>query len=287
MLLGATSCSHSPTRVNSRLTELAEVADKSNDMKLESMRIKQARDYIERSFEDLKQLQTKNWTEDRITFDSLRRINFYLKDTRINILLERLYWKLRETGFATEQDAQDLYDYYLVNRQSDEAAAFYKKLPDFLTEKYRPILKISGPTQQTTGPSLLHLKSLKTADLKPFPISSFSGVVIIASPNCQYSLNALGDLQKAQKKQNHLLKSTVVVTPQQDIDYGYVLKWNQSHPNLQFKMAYHESDFAEYDFDSVPKFYFLKNGTVVHSFDGWSQEEKSLEKFKEGLTKIL
>lgn len=286
VLLCTANCSHSSVLINSRLNEIADVADKSNDSTLGSMRIEQAREYIDKSFNQLHHLETKNWTEDRIYFDSLKRINFYLKDPRLNIILERLYWKLWETGFAKEEDAKDLYGYFLVHRQFEEAMALYKKLPSFLTESYMPILKIGGPGQQIPGPSLLHLGDLNKAELKPFPASTFTGVIILASPNCQYSLNALNDLQKNQNKELRSLKNTVVITPQQNIDYREMKKWNKAHPTLQFKMVYRESDFALFEFNSVPKFYFLKNGNVVFSFEGWSQTDKGLEKFKEGLSII-
>ncbi len=200
LVIYTANCSHSPDLVNSRLIEIADVADKTNDLSLGSLRIKQAQDYVNNSFDQLNQIKTKKWMQDRIYFDSLRRINFYLNDPRLNVILEKFYWKLQEKGFAKEEDAKDLYDYFLVNRQTDEAMAFYKKLPDFLTENYNPILKISKPQQQITGPSLLHLNGKNTAEQKPFPASTFTGVVIVASPNCSFSKNALSDLYKNQKK---------------------------------------------------------------------------------------
>jgi hypothetical protein len=264
-------CSHRPASNNINLQEIANVADKINEDAMSlPLRVQRAKTYIDQNFDRLSKQETDDWMENRIHFDSLKRINFYLHEDRLNLVLEKLYWKLRLTGFAKEQDAKDLYESFLVHRQLDEAVAFFKKLPDFLTNEYIPVTKIGRRPADMTGPLLL--------------LSSYTGVVIIGSPSCQFTRVALVDLLKTQKAK--FFKNAVVVVPQELVEFEVLKKWNTAHPSLPYKVAYRQQEFKPLEFGTLPTFYFLKNGSVAYTFEGWSLKDNSLAKIEEGLSKI-
>ncbi len=241
--------------------------------------------FLDQNEMEIQSLVPRNWGDARVAMDSLRRIFFYTNDSRISSKMEDLYWFLDIDKFIRDEDHKLVYEAYLITRQFDKAKKFRGRLHK-MRAKDLSVVQINDANLNLKKPNLMNILSETQLMIQQFPINEFSGILIIASLNCYWSISALEELSSKKGQLDLKSNEIIVLAPQRDKDLVSMNKWNKKHPSLPLHLVYDEALYADLDFNNVPKFYFYKSGTIVDSISGWNPDENPMNSFLKSLRKI-
>jgi len=232
-------------------------------------RFRRAQNFLDENYDRFSTLQGATWAENRVYFDALSKILFYVKDDRWTAVLEKIYWPLRQANFAKGADRETLMDLYMANRQYNQAADFRAKLPEWQSKDLPKPPKLVTKKIEAGEAVVLDIKDKSTLEATSFSLATYTGLVMVGSPNCHFTNNAAHDMLKAKKSLPSLAQYTVLLAPQESIDFNQVSQWNRSHSELPYRLVYREKMYKDLSFDSFPAFYFMKDGKIVEKQDGW------------------
>jgi len=262
------------------LIENAEIID--NEDLGRNQRNKQVQGFLETNFSEIKNYKPKTWGEARTLFDGLTRILFYIKDERFTSVLEELYFDLERKRFATNKDIKTVREYYIRSRQFEESKKYLQRFPAVKLKGISMPPTLSMESFKKGDQHIINVGGAESLTLEKFALKKYTGLLMVGSPTCEYTKQALGDLNKKYPKN---LKKFTLLVPQEDVDLNEIVSWNSANPKLAYKLVYKEQEFSKLSFHRVPYFYFLKNGEVIRKFSGWSGPG-AMTRLENNLTKL-
>jgi hypothetical protein len=133
----------------------------------------------------------------------------------------------------------------------------------------------------------------KSFNLEPVDIKSRSVMVAVMSTECQFSRRVLKIVLADPELKRDFEEYAVIVLPiNASLSFiPDIARWNNENPKLPFRVFSSREDlrngWEQFDFTSVPQFYFLKNGEVVDYIGGWDPNVGEFStKLRKGLDKI-
>lgn len=191
-------------------------------------------------------------------------------------------YELERRGSLSSNDEAVVLSEIVAARLFEEAIDYKSNHPEILQEI--PVLIDVGNFKAPTimeltldGKNLIRKKFI-------FPAGGF--VVIVGSPFCHFSMNAMkavmGDGGIAEKISGKIRW----IGPQDRVNNISALRnWNKLYPETPLSIVYRADDWPQLPSWETPNFYFFNNGVLVDSFAGWPREGR-IDRFFQGLRSV-
>jgi len=220
------------------------------------------------------QRDVKGLTDSDLTllFDASSRSEFYTAKPSYarNMLL--LFGEMEARGIATRESFIDMQSALVESRMLAEARQFSKSHPSaglVLLPEFR-----DGDNFLDRGPT-----EWKVSQESPLltreniVMSSPAQVIVIGSPLCHFSQNAIHDLSHDAELMSALTDHVQwLAPPDGSINFDVFQNWNREHPEAPMDIAYRREEWPMIDSWNTPTFYFFKRGKLVAEVAGWPKE---------------
>ena len=196
---------------------------------------------------------------------------FYRPESKDMVLLEEraLEEKLRR-GDRAPRDLKRMFFAFMGARMFDQAAALRKRFPDIpfpsMPEKFLTAAS-PGPGRPVYSVG----EDWKSVELTALALDHGTRVAMLLFPGCPSAESATRDLLADPVTARVLREHGVLLTERFDAEG--VAAWKRRFGLESFVIARRASDFPEFNFDSSPRFYFLKDGIVKSEMTGWGGSE--------------
>ncbi len=201
-------------------------------------------------------------------YDLTSYFNCYTPDKESLAAQEGLLAELGKRGLANENKVQDLHQRLLDFKLFAKASALKERYPAYELQTVPPITGSLGtkPGEAAVyytkdGKTALEIKKVKKGGRR---------ILVAARPGCHFAADALGSIEKDAELGPLFRKYALPLTS--DIDFASLGSWNTAH-KLQYRVTASGKDWPGVDFSFSPTFYFIKDGKIVHTVKGWSDEE--------------
>jgi len=189
--------------------------------------------------------------------------------------------KVRRNNYAG-QNVEDMYWAYLNIRMFDKARDIRERFP---AANYPAVPKvIIVDTEAVTARWSVYdvLDDGEKIELKELHLETGPKIVVLVSAGCPVAERAMKQLLADPELAPVFKKHSVLLTIKFDV--RGVLRWREQFNFPDIYIAYKESRLPEFNFRSSPYFYFMRDGKVLSSIDGWGK--KSFPKVLRGLETI-
>lgn len=204
-------------------------------------------------------------------------LNFHFSGKPDPAAAERMlavYALMEKAGRADAQKGKWVFDALLADRDFAAAKEFRAARPGLGLPVVPEITsgKELKPGQRLvyvmgSDPGIMRAEAGDTAGLK---------IIMVSIPGCHFSGYALKAIEGDPRMLGIFKKYGRLLTRR--ADFPKILKRN-SVGELKYGLVASEADWPELDLTSSPVFYFLKDGKVLYSFNGWPREGKFDELF--------
>lgn len=190
--------------------------------------------------------------------------NFYGPEKEMAAAQSGLLAELEKRGLANHDMVSDMHGVLLKTRRFGDAEAFRLAHPG---EKLQEVPEIRGKT-----PRGEHARAVYFLETNGSPMrlrgEDMRGerVIIAARPGCHFADNALEAIEKDPRLLEVFEKHGVPLTD--GAEFGSIGRWNSAH-KIKYRLAVENGDWPEIDFSLSPTFYFMRDGAVVYTFNGW------------------
>jgi hypothetical protein len=99
-------------------------------------------------------------------------------------------------------------------------------------------------------------------------------VVVIASPGCHFSLDAIREISDSNDLSALFSRHGFFMTGQHDNDIPEIAAWNLAHPKFPLHLVYQQRGWPGIDTWSFPTFYVFDRGKLIHKWKGWTNITK-------------
>lgn len=231
--------------------------------------------------EAAKNLEAANLTDARLrvystetvaaVHDAAASAAFHRPESENMVILEEraLEEKLRR-GERSPRDLKRMFFAYMGARMFDRAAALRGRFPDAAFPSM-PDKFLVARSPMPGRPVYSVGKDWKTVELTSLALDHGARVVMLLFPGCPAAEAATEDLLADPVTARVLREQGVLITERFDAEG--VAAWKRRFGLEAFVIARHGSDFPEFNFDSSPRFYFLRDGVVKSELTGWGGSE--------------
>ncbi|OGR98349.1 MAG: hypothetical protein A2016_12030 [Elusimicrobia bacterium GWF2_62_30] len=189
--------------------------------------------------------------------------------------------ELGNRGLANENRAQYLHKGLLDARLFEKASALKELYPAFELQQVPPI---TGSLK--TKPGELAVYSVKDGGAALEIIKIKKGgprIVVAARPGCHFADMALAAIEKDPELAPVFEKYSLPLVSKMDLPS--LGSWNKAH-RLQYRVTVSAGDWPGVDFSFSPTFYFIRDGRILHTARGWSDED-SFRGIYKGLARLF
>jgi hypothetical protein len=221
----------------------------------------QNKKYIEKlTYEDLKSL-----------FSVEKEALFYAKDPVILQHMTMTFDRMRKVGGVSADDVMEMNLAYVLVRDFKGLQIFLKK--NKFIKKIK-LYEVKDEFNAMSAAFLLRVENENKLIKEPFDLASGVKLVIVASPYCHFSNNALSDIESNEEVFEKIRNDTIVVAPQNKFILPLdVFNWNLNSKNFKMKIIQSEKSVPAIDDWSTPVFYFFKDGVLSGKMIGWPKNE--------------
>jgi len=197
---------------------------------------------------------------------------FYSFDPKYVTTQVRIEEVLEKRGKATQQHLEDTYGSLVQVRRLEEAREFQAK-----HAKALPPL----PPMRADA-AMHHSRWVIGADhqtLIQAPLDTHgTTIVVMAHPLCHFTRNAVESMsQDPELRRLFAQHATLVVPPERDFNVALVSEWNAQHPEFAMSFLDRRDEWSMFPAFATPTFYFIRDGKVVRTVEGWPREGKKAE----------
>lgn len=213
-------------------------------------------------------------------FAASQTLTFYTSDAAATRQMRRALNELEHRHLATAKKRRTMLDAYVAARLLDEARAFADALPD--QRDKLPAFRDSAST--SPAPKLWRLSADgKTLTRHDHPLAETSELIVVSSPDCHFSQNAVADIATDPALAALMrAKSKWIIGQQRIADFAHVAAWNSDHPDAAMEIIYDNAQWPALSTWATPGFFFFRNGRLVYSFDGWPGKSQ-FDELRKGL----
>lgn len=199
-------------------------------------------------------------------------LNFYYSgrpDPKAAAALEKIYALLEKNGQGGPEKGKDLFG-VLLDARSFEAARRFRSAHQAFTLPVVP--EIEGGTKVKPGRRLVYEMGSSASVMKAASVAPEKfEVLMVVIPGCHFCNYALAAIESDPKLLKIFRKHGLLLTGR--ADFPRILKRNSSK-ELKYTLVADIKDWPGLDFATSPTFYFMKEGAVVYSFNGWPKTGK-------------
>lgn len=204
-------------------------------------------------------------------YDALLRITFFFPDSdNYTNLQENLLEEKILRGKQTNFDVERMHKTYISVRMFEKAFVLRKQFPAAKFQ-YVPATILDNTNGETTWRVYDVSPGAEKATLETLPIGSGAKVIMAIFPSCPAAENAMDNIMADPEISTVFKRYGVLLTRR--FETKGVLHWRNNYNFPEVYITHKASDFPGIDLHSSPNFYFLKDGKIKFSFDGWSNEK--------------
>ena len=194
--------------------------------------------------------------------------------------LEDIFEEATSRGFVGTMP-QQLQRHYVSERAWNEARALHARFGwhDLqVPEVYEPALPVSGPAVYEIA------EDGTSMTLRPVDIVSRPVIVAVVSGGCHFSRDADEAIAANPDLSAALAEHTIYVDPSRYAVRLHALAENNRTKPYKVRVLYKEAGWRGLDFSRIARFYFLRDGRVVHDVVG--MRPTIVEELRQGLAKL-
>jgi hypothetical protein len=205
-------------------------------------------------------------------FDAAYVAVFYTHDAAVADAAGRLLDALERRGIATDAQRANLHKAWVKTRRFEQANALAKRHPQL---SRAPVPAVDD---QRTADAALPTALFVTPDAglvrRTVRLDAAAEVLVVASSGCGFSLRALAAIETDPRLRGVFERhARWVQPPQGHLDVAELQEWNRTHPLAPLMLAWSAAEWAPFDLQRMPIFYFLRDGEIVDSVVGWTGAE--------------
>jgi len=188
----------------------------------------------------------------------------YSDQPGLTALMETAFEETYRRGFVRDMPEQ-LYKRYVAERAWDKARALYARFP----WKGLEVPEVREASASVDGPAVYEVSEDGTAlTLQPLDIASRPTIVAVVSGGCHFSREAEAAIAADPRLSQALAESAIYIDPSvHAINLDEIAENNRTQKQ-KVRVLYKASGWPGLDFRRTPRFYFLKDGRVVHEVLG-------------------
>ncbi|MEI7480782.1 MAG: hypothetical protein WCK75_00385 [Elusimicrobiota bacterium] len=226
-------------------------------------------------------LQGEYFSEKRLKKYSLKTLNllynvsesltFYFPENQNYIEWEQNTFneKARRNDF-TDHNISDMHWAYINTRMFDRAAEIRERFPAANYPAVPEVIAIDTETATARWPVYDVFEEGKKIELKELHLEAGPKVIVSISAGCPIAERAMKAILADPELAPVFKKNGVLLTVKFDV-MG-VLRWREQFNFRNIYIAYKASRLPEFNFTISPYFYFMRNGKVLSSIDGWGEK---------------
>lgn len=208
-------------------------------------------------------------------FDSLVTVSFYSNSSEHVLSLEKVFQEISARGAPTPRQIQKMHGSYIIARMFDKARTLEDALGRDSLERLPEIIRDAS----LNGPKLYRIENQgKTLRLEPVSLAG-AHVVILTHPLCGFTRRAFKDIETDAALKSVMASNAILISsPNGQLEIAEFLKWNRAHPAFPLRLVHSIADWPSLDeWNSIPIFYFLKDGKLLYKKSGWPSAESKNE----------
>lgn len=236
------------------------------------------------------------------TFKMYDNLSFYTLEKHYLTGMEDVFAELKKRGLeksscVKDSDKgtciEDMFSAYITQGDLLSAKRIQKDYPALLDNEQVP--DISEAPAVSTGTPRLYRASPdgKTFNLESVDIKSQPVMVAIMSTECHFSRRIMKYLLATPALKREFEDNAIIILPV-NASLSFIpdmTQWNNENPKLAFRVYTGREDlrkgWEQFDFTSIPQFYFIKNDAVVDYIGGWGpNDEEFAAKLRSGFEKL-
>jgi hypothetical protein len=226
----------------------------------------------------------------RYLFKSYEDLSFYLHDDDLMKRYEALFLEIEKIYGSKKEERENILDRFIENKMWDKVESYQKKFKMTRLDVFKISNLISlEKLRRTSGKQYYDVGINGEIKLLEYETPVDYSVLIISSPNCHFSIDAMIDISKDNELLNFFTKFGLFIESQRGLlDLNDIIKWNLEHHLTPIRVVYLEKNWpSEINWEGTPTFVFFKNKKYSHSVHGWDKSlvRKSIHWLKYGKRK--
>ena len=177
--------------------------------------------------------------------------------------------ELVRRGVEDAARAESLFDQLLALRRFDEAASLKASTPA-LSKRLVPVVRIA-PGFDEALPAAMTLREDGEWDVQNVSIPDSAVVALVGCPTSAAAvaeINDVADVASALDDAGVIWLSDASALAME----GLAAWWREEFPRQPLRIAWRNHTWPHIEFDSMPKFHFLRGGRVVAKHEGWGDD---------------
>lgn len=284
-LLIASSTATDVDLITNLLDEAYKIEDSEEDSSAKSKNFQTLYVKKVRTFLDNKPCGALQDAELKAVINLMTTLSFYVQSDEIAMNFEQCVMEADSRKISTPTMLKYLYKGLINSRMFSKAKKLTEEHP---ISGFKPItpevknLKLKSNTAVIYEYDESSKNLLKTL----FTFAKGKEVIVIATPNCQFCLNAVKDIKSEKVILNILAKkSRWLIPPDGSVYFNQAIQWNVHNPKIRMSLIDKFDYFPNEDYWGTPTFYFLENGKVIDKLSGWPKDKSNLKKLSDKLAK--
>ena len=238
--------------------------------------------FNESSSKDIARLNTK-------TLHSLFKVSelafFYNRNFNFWNYQDMIFQLLKKTNTLTNKEIAQTYENAVTMRQYARAKQISNKYKSIKLKPY------PAPIEDPSTINKNHKYYAISRDGEQMRLGFYARketeIWVYGHPYCGFSKKLSDYVNRNPKIKQIFEKYSFWILDPDAWEYTRTIaSYNQTHPEINFFLAYSYSDWPELDFSSIPRIYFFKNRNEVYRIIGWEGNGKSVEDMRTGLKKL-
>ncbi len=203
-------------------------------------------------------------------FDGMQTVAFYSESAAVVKDMERLFAELEHRKLATQDLVKDFNDVCLLTH-AEESCGLASKFPG---------LPVIPPTRRSVGLSkagrVLDFDDDASATIvRSLAWHKGAKIILLTSPGCNPGKLAVSNIESDPALRAVFEAHAFLLAPSQSVNEAKdIMAWNREHTSLRNFVAYSLADWPMFDHWRTPTFLFLKDGTTLYRFGGWTHPDE-------------
>lgn len=279
-------CVAESSSLNAKLGQFKEVQNRTFELKYDSRkRAEEITAEFHRLFSaqlDASALNQASNEDLAVLFTAASTAMFYASSKEGSRTVEKIFAALESRRATSNEQVKEMHNTFVSIRDFARARA--------IQERFGIVDSVELPTSVKDAPSTASAISLWKVDRSkseiekmPFTFPRGPFMIMISSPNCHFSEDAITAIGKEPSLAKLFSKHGLFLAPQlHDFDFRRIQSWSASKPQYSFAAVNVREEWAEMREWATPTFYFFHDGALKNSFSGWPAEG-NMERLRRGL----
>lgn len=214
-------------------------------------------------------------------FRAANMAHFYSLDERHLAQMQAYFERLSQLDVVSASQAQDMAGAYIASRHWQQARAVREAFPAATIASIPAVIDTVIQGQISEPASVLSVGPTAGAVTRePEDITQGSVIVAISHPLCHFSRAAFSALAADPALAKIKAHIRWIAPVDRDLNLDVLQRWNTEHPDAVMKIAYSRSQWPQLENWGTPTFYFLKDGKLLQTVEGWPETGRKQELLK-------